>query len=88
MESLSFWGRSILCPLISLYQLSDLSYPILIFARLKLSRYRDPQLQVGKKYSYLFNLRANILKQIKQIISNFHPLEVGENDTRIYDKIR
>ena len=26
------------------------------------SRYRDPQLQVGEKYSYLFNFRANICK--------------------------
>ena len=26
------------------------------------SRYRDPQLQVGENYSHLFNLRANICK--------------------------
>ena len=25
------------------------------------SRYRDPQLEVGENYSYLFNLRVNIL---------------------------
>ena len=25
------------------------------------SRYRDPQLQVGENYSYLFNLKRNIL---------------------------
>ena len=25
-----------------------------------LSRYREPQLQVGENYSYLFNLRTNI----------------------------
>ena len=24
------------------------------------SRYRDPQLQVGENYSYLFNLRSNM----------------------------
>ena len=30
------------------------------------SRHRDPQLQVGEKYSYLFNLRPNICK------SSFH----------------
>ena len=26
------------------------------------SRYREPQLQVGENYSYLFNLRSNICK--------------------------
>ena len=26
------------------------------------SRYRDPQLQVAEKYSYLFNFRPNICK--------------------------
>ena len=26
------------------------------------SRYRDPQLQVGENYSYLFSLRQNICK--------------------------
>ena len=30
------------------------------------SRYRDPHLQVGDNYSYLFNLRQNICKFVCQ----------------------
>ena len=29
------------------------------------SRYRDPQLQVGENYSYLFNSRPNICKYLR-----------------------
>ena len=33
-----------------------------------MSRYRDPQLQVGENYSYLFNLRLNIYLALKERI--------------------
>ena len=40
-----------------------LSYTILFFHPLEVvSRYRDPQLQVGENKPYLFNLRPNICK--------------------------
>ena len=36
-----------------------------------MSRYRDPQLQVGEKYSYLFNLGPNIWKSATIVIHYF-----------------
>ena len=41
----------------------ELTICLLIYHPLEVaSRYRDPQLQVGENYSYLFNLRPNILQ--------------------------
>ena len=34
---------------------------IVIFTKLKLSRYRNPQLKVGEITHYLFNLRPNVV---------------------------
>ena len=47
--------------IINFFNLYPLSYLFLIFHPLEVvSRYRDPQFQVGENYSCLFNLRPNI----------------------------
>ena len=58
------------------------------------SRYRDPQLQVGENYTYLFNLRLKIRKsrfwgikslkdsQIKQIRAIFTHLKLWVTEPR------
>ena len=63
---------------------STLSY--LIFHPLEVvSRYRDPQLQVGENYRYSFNLRQKNMK-IWMFKHTFHPHQQGFN--RLKNKLK
>ena len=55
-------------------ELSNLNFHPLEVA----SRYRDPQLQVGENYSYLFNLRPNIYKSCC-LNTHFVPMAITGN---------
>ena len=53
----------------------------LIFHQIEVvSRYRDPQLQVGENYSYLFNLRQKTSKKLMFLNSHFIPTDSGRQN--------